>query len=560
MEKKKKLPIGIDNFEKLREENFYYIDKTGLIRELLDDWGMVNLFTRPRRFGKSLNMSMLESFFSINGNPSCFDGLEIYGEKQLCEKYMGKYPVIAISLKGVEAGDFETAKQMLVMTINSAARKVQNLLEGNTLTDIEKALYMQLLDCQMDDAVLTDSLRIMSELLRKYYDQKVIILIDEYDVPLARAFENGYYDLMVNLIRGFLGQALKSNENLKFSVLTGCMNISKESIFTGLNNLRVLSITDVEFDEYYGFTEKDVQELLTYYQLKSAGPVIKEWYDGYLFGKAEVYCPWDVICFVSKLRSDPDAQPQNFWINTSSNNIVRKFIQWSDNGTVRKEIEQLVSGETVTKEIHQELTYREIYDSIDNIWSVLFITGYLTQRGKTSDNRFRLIIPNTEIRNIFVLQIMNYFKDTVRKDEKTLDQFCHALVTGNVAELERFLASYLRKTISLRDTFVRKNLKENFYHGILLGILSMKESWTVTSNQESGDGYSDIFIETDNMEKGIILEIKYAHDGDLDAACETALKQIEDLHYDQELQDEGIDDILKYGIAFYKKRCRVRIA
>ena len=561
MEKKKKLPIGIDEFEKLREEDFYYIDKTGLIRELLSDWGMVNLFTRPRRFGKSLNMSMLESFFSINGKHSCFDGLEITKETEICKEYMGKYPVIAISLKGVEAGDFETAKQMLVMTINSMARKLQKLQEGNVLTEIEKNLYMRLLDYKMSDALLMDSLRIMSELLRKYYGQKVIILIDEYDVPLAKAFENNYYDQMVTLIRGFLSQALKTNENLKFAVLTGCMSISKESIFTGLNNLRVLSVADVEFDEYYGFTEKEVQDLLKYYELESVGDEIKEWYDGYLFGKAEVYCPWDVICFASKLRSDPEASPQNFWINTSSNNIVRKFIQCAaDNGTVRKEIECLVEGGTVAKEIRQELTYREMYDSLENIWSVLFTTGYLTQRGKTADNKFDLLIPNMEIRNIFVLQIMEYFKENVRRDGKTLNQFCNALENGNTEELEQCLTSYLRKTISIRDTFVRKSLKENFYHGIILGILGMKEQWSVASNREAGDGYSDILVETEDMEKGIIIEIKYAHDGDLEKACKTALKQIEELNYEEELHDEGIYKILKYGIGFYKKRCRVIVS
>lgn len=557
---KQKLPIGIDNFEKLRKDNFYYVDKTGLIRELLENWGEVNLFTRPRRFGKSLNMSMLQAFFSTEGDPAVFQGLEIMRETKLCEEYMGKYPVISVTLKGINGQTYETAFKMAVRVINEAAAKLEYLLDSPRLSGNDRQNLQELLDREMDEAALFGSIREMSRLLKKHFGREVIILIDEYDVPLAKAFENGYYDQMIFLIRGMFEQALKTNENLKFAVLTGCMRVSKESIFTGLNNPKIRSVSDVEFDEYFGFTDAEVRSLLEYYDLSDHYDAVREWYDGYRFGNVDVYCPWDVLNYCDVLRTDPEAQPQNFWMNTSGNDAVRVFIEKAENGTTKREIESLIAGEEITKEIRQELTYKDMYESIDNIWSVLFTTGYLTQRGKPDGRRFRLAIPNVEIRNIFTSQIMELFKIRVREDGHMLSQFCDALEKGDAPAVEQYFREYLKKTISIRDTFVRKQMKENFYHGILLGILGVKDKWGISSNRETGDGYSDIVAETENSQTGIIMEIKYAHDGDLTSACLKALQQIEDTNYEEELRAEGIDRVLKYGIACYKKNCRVMVS
>ena len=554
---KKKLPIGIENFEKLQTEDFYYIDKTNLIKELLTGLAEVTLFTRPRRFGKSLNMSMLKYFFEPGTDKKLFSKLKISEETALCEEYMGKYPVISVSLKGMNAGNYEKALEMAVEVIRSEARRFQYLLDSERLTSYDKEAFIALLQEDMKEGTLCSSLKVLSELLEKHHGSKVILLIDEYDVPLAKAFERGYYDQMVLFIRNMFEYALKTNESLKFAVLTGCMRISKESIFTGLNNLKVLSVAEVQFDEAFGFTDKEVRELLEYYELSDHYNEIKEWYDGYQFGNAEVYCPWDVINYCDALRVEPDAQPKNYWSNTSSNEAVRRFIQESDKASVRREIENLVAGEVIKKEIHQELTYKDMYASIDNLWSVLFTTGYLTQKGKPEDNRFPLAIPNMEIRNIFTTQIMDFFKENVPKNRAALNEFCKALKNGDAEGVEKQLTEYLRRTISIRDTFVKKQMKENFFHGILLGILSFGDTWSVSSNKESGDGYSDILVETDDGETGIILELKYADDGNLDTACKKALEQINRNRYEEILLDEGVPHILKYGIAFYKKRCRV---
>lgn len=459
MELQKKLPIGIENFEKLRSEDFYYIDKTGLIRDLLNNWGEVNLFTRPRRFGKTLNMSMLEQFFSLNGNSSVFEGLEISKETALCEGYMGKYPVVSISLKGIEALNYETAFQRAVLLVRRTALKSYYLLDSDRLNEQDKADYQKLLDYDMTEAIFGDSLKMLSELLEKHHGTKVILLIDEYDVPLAKAFANGYYDQMVSLIRSLLGQAFKTNSSLKFAVMTGCMRISKESIFTGLNNLKVLTTTDERFDEYFGFTDYEVKELLEYYDVLGHFDEVKRWYDGYQFGNVEVYCPWDVLNHCDRIRMEPHVQPENYWINTSSNDVVKQFIQKSADGMVKREIERLVAGETVTKEIHQELTYPEMYQTIDNIWSLLFTTGYLTQRGKAVGRQMKLAIPNLEIRDIFETQIIEFFKENVKKDGETLNRFCTVLQNGEVEGVEKIFTEYLRKTISIRDTAVRKSLK-----------------------------------------------------------------------------------------------------
>ncbi len=556
---KKKLPIGIENFEELRKEDFYYADKTGLIVELLQNWGAVNLFTRPRRFGKTLTMSMLEHFFSLDGDKSIFDGLEISKEASLCEEYMGKYPVVSISLKGIDARSYETAYQMAVQVIIEAAAKFYFLLDSEKLNDHDRAEYEQLLDKNMNEGMLGISLKRLSGMLEKHYGTKVILLIDEYDVPLAKAHANGYYDQMISLIRSLLGAALKTNNSLKFAVLTGCLRISKESIFTGLNNLKVLTIADERFDEYFGFTDTEVKELLEYYGVSDHYETVKRWYDGYQFGNTEVYCPWDVLNHCDRIRDSRDAQPENYWINTSSNDAVKRFIQESANAATKRDIERLVAGETIIKEIHQELTYPEIYQTVDNIWSLLFTTGYLTQRGKAEGRQMKLAIPNLAVRDVFVTQIMDFFKENVREDGDTLNRFCDALQHGDAETVEQIFAEYLRKTICIRDTAVRTDMKENFYHGILLGILGVKNRWGISSNREMGEGYADILAEPDTGDMGIIIEVKYAHDGDLDAACKEALKQIEYTRYEKDLEDDGVDNILKYGIACYKKRCRVWI-
>lgn len=559
-EEKKRLPVGVENFEQIINDNYYYVDKTGMISELIRNGGMVNLFTRPRRFGKTLNMSMLEHFFSIEGDKSIFEGLKISKDTELSEEYMGRYPVIFVSLKGINAGSYDTAFRLTVETIKGAAKKAKVLKTSDKLDDDEKEDYRALLDKDMDEATLFLSLKTLSELLEKHYDSKVILLIDEYDVPLAKAFENGYYDQMVFLIRNLLEQVLKTNNSLKFAVMTGCMRISKESIFKGLNNLKVLSITDKRYDEYFGFTDTEVREMLKYYEIEDHYEEVKNWYDGYQFGGVEVYCPWDVLNYCDKLKDHADSFPENYWINTSSNDAVKKFIQMSGNFKTKREIETLLAGEEIIKEIHQELVYPEMYQSVENVWSLLFMTGYLTQRGRVDAKRYKLAIPNLEIRDIFETQIMEYFKESVAKDGDTLSRFCDALKNGEETKVGEIFESYLKKTISIRDTFVKKASKENFYHGILLGILGVKEEWYVSSNQESGEGYSDILVETENSETVILIEVKYANDGNLDQACEQALQQIEKKKYDEELRENGVDKILKYGIACYMKRCKVKLA
>lgn len=554
---KKRLPVGIENFEKIRRDGFYYVDKTDLIKELLENWGEVNLFTRPRRFGKTLNMSMFQCFFEIGCDKSLFDGLRIAEESMLCETYMGKFPVISISLKGIDAADYETARNLMVKVVNEEARRFQFLTESSRLTDTDKMLFGQLLQKEMDDETLFCSLRELTELLRKHYEKQVIVLIDEYDVPLAKANELGYYDEMVRLIRGIFGSALKTNHNLYFAVLTGCLRVAKESIFTGVNNFNTFTITDVDFDEYFGFTDAEVKEMLEEYQLGSSYEDVREWYDGYRFGNVDVYCPWDVICYVNKRRTDPALQPQNYWLNTSGNEVVRHFIEALGDGVTKTEMERLIGGEIVQKEIHEEMTYHDLYADMGNVWSVLFMTGYLTQRGRADGNLYNLVIPNREIRNIFTEQIMKMFQEQAEQDGETLGRFCDALEQGNAEEAERCFTGYMRKTVSIRDTFVRKATKENFYHGMLIGLLGFKEGWTVMSNREAGDGFSDIQILIDDAETGIVIEVKYAQNGDLEAECQKALTQMRALHYEDGMRNAGMQKVFKYGIACWKKTCKV---
>ena len=566
MAMKVKLPVGIENFEEIRTAGFYYVDKTGLIRDLLENYGKVNLFTRPRRFGKSLNMSMFKSFFAIGCDKTLFHGLEIAGETELCNTYMGRFPVISITLKGINGADYSTARSLMCSVIgNEALRFYDLLINSDQLNDIEKKQYKQLIKVDtnntesfiMPDSVLMGSLKTLSTLLQKHYGEKVIVLIDEYDVPLAKANEQNYYENMIILMRNMLEQVLKTNDSLYFAILTGCLRVSKESIFTGLNNTNIFSIIDEDCDSYFGFTDYEVRELLEYYELSDKYDVMKAWYNGYRFGDSDVYCPWDVISYINKLRKKRTLPPQDYWSNTSGNDIVRYFIEKVDNGLAKSEIEALVAGEIVTKDIHMDLTYDHIYDSIDNIWSVLFTTGYLTQRGNLGGKRYQLAIPNMEIRNIFTEQIMTMFKENTKRDGKKLQEFCEALASGDAGKVEHLFNEYLKQTISIRDTFVRKPTKENFYHGILLGILGFKSDWYVKSNRETGDGFGDIIVRIEDKGIGMILEIKYAEDARFSSECENAMKQIESRDYTAEFKDIGFHKIYKYGFACYKKTCKV---
>ena len=555
----KKLPIGIENFEKLRQEDFYYIDKTRLIEQLLTRWGEVNLFTRPRRFGKSLNMSMLQSFFEIGKDKTLFDGLRISDNQELCEEYQGKFPVVSVSLKGINGATYEEARRFLIKTINEEARRLSVLSDSTELDETDHELLIQLKKKEMTNDSLVYSIRELTELLEKHYGSKVIVLIDEYDVPLAKANENGYYDEMVFLIRNLFENALKTNSSLKFAVLTGCLRIAKESIFTGLNNFKAYSITDKSFDETFGFTDAEVRELLRYYGQEKYYETVKEWYDGYRFGNVDVYCPWDVINFCSDHLADPGLEPKNYWANTSGNSVISHFIDsvGKPQKLTRMELEQLVNGGIVQKEINFELTYKELYSSIDNLWSTLFMTGYLTQRGEPSGNRYNLVIPNREIRNIITNHILKMFKENVKDDGKTVSDLCDALLNKNPEKVELIFTEYMKKTISIRDTFAQKPTKENFYHGLLLGILGFKENWSVMSNRESGDGFGDILIRIEDEDVGIVIEVKYADDGNLQGECEKALQQIIDIRYTEALEQEGIHTIIKYGIACYRKKCKV---
>ena len=555
----KKLPIGIENFEEMRREDFYYVDKSHVIEQLLTQWGKVNLFTRPRRFGKSLNMSMLQSFFEIGKDKTLFDGLRISDNQELCEKYQGKFPVVSVSLKGINGATYEEARRFLIKTINEEARRLSVLSDSTELDETDHELLTQLKKKEMTNDSLVYSIRELTELLEKHYGRKVIVLIDEYDVPLAKANENGYYDEMVLLIRNLFENALKTNSSLKFAVLTGCLRIAKESIFTGLNNFKVYSITDKSFDETFGFTDAEVKELLRYYGQEKYYETVKEWYDGYRFGNVDVYCPWDVINFCSDHLADPGLEPKNYWANTSGNSVISHFIDsvGKPQKLTRMELEQLVNGGIVQKEINSELTYKELYSSIDNLWSTLFMTGYLTQRGEPSGNRYNLVIPNREIRNIITNHILKMFKENVKDDGKTVSDWCDALLNQNPEKVELIFTEYMKKTISIRDTFAQKPTKENFYHGLLLGILGFKENWSVMSNRESGDGFGDILIRIEDEDVGIVIEVKYADDGNLQGECEKALQQIIDIRYTEALEQEGIHTIIKYGIACYRKKCKV---
>ncbi len=559
---KARLPMGIEDFKRIRTDGFYYIDKTRMIRDLLDNMAYVNLFTRPRRFGKTLNMSMLKYFFDIGSTPALFDGLEISKEAEICDRYQGKFPVISISLKNVGGSTFDKAKNKLQSTIGNEAIRFSFLSDSDRLSETERRQFAKLIelneegDFAMSEGLLENSLLLLSRFLQKHYGQNTVILIDEYDVPLDKAYQAGYYDAMVELIRTLFGQALKTNNSLFFAVLTGCLRISKESIFSGFNNFKVYTVKDVRYKEYFGFTDAEVRQMIEYYGFASQYKAIKEWYDGYLFGDLSIYCPWDVINYCGDLRDESVTKPQNYWVNTSSNSIIRKFIDKAD-GITRNEIERLVNGESIRKKVRQELTYRDLDSKIDNLCSILFTTGYLTQLEQDRDGMAELIIPNKEIRWIFREQIQEWFETEIRKDKQKLEDFCRAFEENDTEAIEKGFTFYLRKMISIRDTNVKKEMKENFYHGVLLGLFAGMEGWKVMSNAEAGDGYSDISVEVEDKEIGIVIELKYAEKAAFDEGCREALWQINNRNYEELLLDDGMTMIRKYGIACYKKRCRV---
>ena len=554
--KRKMLPIGVENFEKLRRNDMYYVDKTEMISDLIMNHGDANLFTRPRRFGKTLTMDMLKTFFEIGQDASLFDGLTISSHSDICEKYQNKYPVVFISLKGATGSTYEKANSMIKQLVAEEYQRHSYLADSDILDSIEKDQFNRIGSISLNEGDLENSLRTLTRLLCKHHNQKVILLIDEYDVPLDKSFLDGYYDYKVSFIRIFLGEALKTNANTEFAIVTGCLRISKESIFTGVNNFKVFSINDTRFSDYFGFTNDEVREMLSYYGIIDKYETTKAWYDGYLFGKTEIYCPWDVLNHCDTVVNTDDIEPQAYWINSSGNDIIRKFIEMA-NSTTKSELELLIAGNTVVKTIKQELTYADLYSSIENMWSILYMTGYLTKRSIPERKQFELAIPNLEIREIFEEQIYEWFKDFSRKDSSTLNAFCQTFADGNAEEAQKQFTAFLRKTISIRDTYVKAAKKENFYHGILLGLLSYRDDWIVKSNVESGDGYSDIVIKIPDDEIGMIIEVKYGEDADMEKGCADALAQIERMNYSEILEDDEVQTIYKYGIACYKKRCKI---
>ena len=557
MEKLPRLPVGVENFEDIRREHFYYVDKTGFIEQLLKEYGKVSLFTRPRRFGKTLNMSMLKAFFEVGTDPALFKDLKILKNEELCEQYMGRFPVVMVSLKNIDAVSYGEAQALTAKMINREARRFQFLTESTKLTEVDRELYGRLLDPDMDRREIVNGLQELTELLEKHYGRNVIVLIDEYDVPLDKAFQHGYYDEMVSLIRGMLGSVLKTNDSLQMGVLTGCLRITKESIFTGLNNFKVYSVAESAFDEYFGFTDQEVGDMLREYGLEDDSQTVKEWYDGYTFGDENVYCPWDVINYCADHRNDQKMPPQNYWLNTSGNAIVRRFVDMANIQT-RNEIERLIDGKTIIKEIYQELTYNELDSSIDHLWSVLFTTGYLTRKRQIEKNKYELCIPNKEIQELFIRQIQEWFQISSRADQGTLNAFCQAFSDGNVEKIQELFGNYLWNMISVRDS-ASKEKKENFYHGMLLGLLRFREDWYIKSNAESGAGYSDILIEIPQKRVGIVIEMKYAEQGRFDQACEAALQQIREKRYEEKLIEDGMKRVLAYGIACYRKECEVKM-
>ncbi len=562
---KRKLPVGYDNFEEIRREGFYYVDKTRLICDLLDNRGKVNLFTRPRRFGKTLNMSMLKSFFEVGSDKTLFAGLAISSERQVMEEYQGRYPVVSLSLKGVEGSTYEDAISMLRMLVYIECNRLAFLLKSETVAENDKKMFCALMRRESPEAELKSALVTLMRMLHAHYGEQVILLIDEYDVPLDKANSYGYYEQMVSFLRTFFGEAFKTNPDLYFAVVTGCLRISKESIFTGINNLKIDTILDRRYEEYFGFTDTDVRRILEDYGLTYAYDDVKAWYDGYRFGNVDVYCPWDVVNHCDKLLEDPAARPRPYWNNTSSNQLVQDFIGLA-NVTTQREIEQLVAGEVIQKKISETLTYGELTENIDNLWSVLFLTGYLTaarsrqsvQDGQKAADLTSLVIPNREVREIFIEKIQKWFQKKFVQDEKPMQAFCQAFLNGEAETIQKRLNVILSKMISILDTKAKDDQKENFYHGLLLGLLRSEPDWLILSNVESGDGFCDILVEPEDPDAGMVIEVKYAERiSALERACMEAIEQIKARRYDEKLRNDGREDIGAYGIAFSRKRCKV---
>ncbi len=551
----KKLPIGIDSFSKLREHDFYYVDKTGMIIELLQNWGEVNLFTRPRRFGKSLNMSMLKSFFEIGADKSLFDGLAISREKELCEKHMGKYPVLTFSLKQVQGLTYQDAEARMWSEISYEADRYRFLKDSCKLDAVDKELLISFRKKQGD---LAGAIKELSRILYMHYAQKVVILIDEYDVPLQKAEQDGFYPEMVKLISGIFGASMKTNPYMEFAVVTGCLRVSKESIFTGFNNPKMHTIMDERYDEWFGFTDEEVKEMLRFYGKEEFYDLTKQWYDGYLFGKTYVYCPWDVINWCDKLVNTTKVVPENFWANSSGNEMIRRFADKADSVT-KAELEQLLAGKTVWKKVNMELTYNELDSSVENLWSVLFTTGYLTYTGRSIDGKYELTIPNQEIQNLFRDIIDKWFKETIIGNRERIKVFFDALDTADADKLERCICAYLGRSISFLDGG-KQSEKESFYHGMMLGMLQMRDDWAVLSNREAGEGRADIITYSEWGEKALLFEFKYVKEYDdmLDAA-RLALEQIRDKNYDSFYAVSAAEKVTHIGIAFCKKRCKVLV-
>lgn len=556
----KPLPIGVDNFEEIIEKQYYYVDKTLFIKELLDMRGKVNLFTRPRRFGKTLNLSMLQCFFEMNSYNAdqLFKGLAIMETGEEYTKYMSQYPVISLSLKSMKQGSFELSYIQMKKMIAEEFRRLDFVLELDKLTKAEKDRFQAIRDVNGDDADYLDALRFLSACMMKCTGKKIILLIDEYDVPLENAYFGGFYNEMIPLIRSLFESALKTNENLEFAVITGCLRISKESIFTGLNNLKIISITNPTYAEHFGFTQKEVEDMLAFYERSTYIVTVKSWYDGYFFGDTEVYNPWSVINYVEQIWAQEGALPQPYWSNTSSNSIVRTLIESADI-RVKQEVEALIQGDSIEKAIHEDITYDDMEPnkSQENLWNFLFFTGYLKKTGERMAANVRYIsmsIPNEEVRYIYKNTVLSWFEQKVRK--RDFSQFYKNIVQGNVTEFEETVAQMLREGISFYDT------KESFYHGFMMGLLNGMEDYYAYSNREAGDGRYDICLKSMEVKNPVvILELKIAASyADMEDKSRRAIEQIEMKHYEEDLVRDGYENVLCYGIAFYKKNCKIALS
>ena len=561
----KPLPIGIDNFEMLITRGYYFVDKTLLIKDLLDNKAAVNLFTRPRRFGKTLNMSMLQYYFEDRrdeftgekiDNSYLFEGLNIKGESEKYTKYIGKYPVINLSLKSAKQGSLDLAFQCIREEISNEFKRHKYIIESDVLKT-EKEHFMKIVNNDKDMSLYITALKFLSDCLNKYHNEKVIILIDEYDVPLENAFFEGFYKEMIGFIRSLFESALKTNSSLEFSVITGCLRISKESIFTGLNNLKIISILDDRYAEHFGFTDDEVIKICEDYNMQQKYETIKQWFNGYIFGETNVYNPWSVMQYVDDLKANINRLPKSYWANTSSNSIVKSLIERADDIT-KGEIEALIEGKTIEKPVHEDITYDDVYDNLDNLWNFMFFTGYFKKISErmdenTQENFVELAIPNLEVKYIFRTKILKWFNEQIKLCDMT--KMFNAIINKNVELFEIELNKLLLDTISFNDAY------ENFYHGFLAGILSNMKGYIVKSNREGGTGRSDLFIKSVSRRGiAIVVEFKIANDiDDLEKKADEAIEQIEDRKYDMELRSEGYKNIFKYGIAFYKKDCLIKI-